>query len=250
MKCYNCDHHLEDINNLVCCPKCKHKIRKKEYQIDTTKVILDQIKTKSDFARLIGLFNINPIILIVLAILSLAGTSYYLFNSTSVRIEYFVFAVLFLFMLVLLFQQNKITKLYNDFKKNNNHYYILYPFKATNRVIANELTDKIVTTDILKQRFSCFENYGERYYSLHFNTYKLFHPQKLKLVLTKEKFYHKYFGDDIKHVLQTYNELDDSFVLIEGVVHGFLVLDNHVITIFNTPGITKKYLQEVFVGEH
>lgn len=253
MKCYNCD---SIITMQPRCPVCNTRITKEDYDLPSTKKIISKIKTIKDYAHFIGLFYVKSWILLLAAMVSAGIGMYFLFNPESVnaagevsfmamnRILYMVFALIFVLCLNYSMEMRKVEAFYADFEKGKNTYYILWPFKTEYRSIFCDANEKIPNKEIMKKRHKAYEKKDKNIRDLRFNSYKLFHPQKPKLFNTKQRFFQKHFDDRYKHYLKTGNYDDESYVIIEGTVHGFLMTENSVIALFNTPKITKEMLSD------
>lgn len=240
MKCYNCDSIIEMQKQ---CPVCNIRIDAADYNLKPTSRIINKITNIKEFASFIGLFYVKPFILLFIAFASL-GIGLYMFIAYTNRAAYIVLAVVFAIAFNYFMEMRKIETFYQDFQNNKNHYYILFPFKSVYRTIFCDANDHIPTASIMKKRYHAYENRKDKKRALRFNSFKILHPQKPKLFNLKNKFYKKHFNPDAKHILQTGNYEDQTYVGVEGTVHGFLVMSNSVITIFNTPKITKEFLDD------
>lgn len=238
MKCYNCDNVIEMKKS---CPECGVRINPSDYNLKSTSKILNKINTIKDFANFIGLFYVKPLILLVAALAALGLGAYLLITYTN-RVAYILLAVVFAICFNYFLEMRKIEAFYQDFTKHKNHYFILFPFKSEYRTIFCDANEQIPTSSIMKKRNHAYDNRKDNKRSLRFNSHKLLHPQKPKMFMTKEKFYKKHFDPSKKHVLKSFDYNDESYVAVEGTVHGFLIMDHGVITIYNTPKITKAYL--------
>ncbi|MDF9867127.1 hypothetical protein OKW22_000688 [Bacilli bacterium PM5-3] len=259
MKCYNCNSIIE---MQPTCPVCKTKIDKSDYELESTKKILSKIKTIKDFAHFIGLFYVKSIILLIVAIVAIVVANYFLFfadNSIFIkdsasfmawnRVAYMVLALVFVLAFNYYLEMRKVEVFYRDFEKNKNKYYIIWPFKTEYRSIIGDANEYIPNVKIMKKRYRAYEKRDKDVRLLRFNSYKLFHPQKPKLFMSKENFLNKHFDPKARHYLKTDNYDDESFVLTEGTIHGFLYMNNSVITLFNTPKLTKQVLNGAHVLE-
>ncbi|MDL2211781.1 hypothetical protein LJB88_02775 [Erysipelotrichaceae bacterium OttesenSCG-928-M19] len=264
MKCYNCNSIITMQNK---CPVCGTSIKKEDYNLPSTKKILNKVKTIKEFAHFIGMFYVRSLYLLIGAIIAAAAALFFLQYPVDAsatgevafmawnRIAYMVLAVVFILFFNYYLEMRKIETFYKDYQKNENSYYILWPFKTEYRSIICDASDKIPDTHIMKKRFTAWQNRDKEVRHLRFNSYKLFHVQKAKLFYTKENFYKKHFDPRERHYLKTFDYDDESYVIIEGTVHGFLMTKNSVITIFNTPKVTlevlgdKRLLTEDFAEE-
>jgi hypothetical protein len=237
------------------CPVCRTKIDEKDYELDSTRKILSQVKTIQEFARFIGLFYIKSYLMLLLALIFIAAAFVVLLYGGAGlfdeymgwnRITYIALAFIAILCFNWYLEMRKVEVYYKDFQVNNNTYFIFWPFKSEFKTIMNDASTKIPNNNIMKKRHNAYEKKakdGERI--LRFNSVRLFHPQKPKLFHTKKFFYDKFIEPGTKHILITGDYKDESFVLVEGAIHGFLIMDNSIITIYNTPGITKKVLNEI-----
>lgn len=238
MKCYNCD---SVISMAAKCPVCNTKIEKEDYDLKSTKKIVDKITNINEFTRFIGLFYMKSIYLISISILSAAVALYFYFVMNN-NFGYMGFGFIAILAFNYYLEMRKTETFYKDFEKGKNHYYILWPFRTMYRSIYMDANEEIPTKKIMRKRNHAYENRDPELRILRFNSYKLFHPQKPKLFNTKEQFIKKHFDEKYNHYLKTNNYDHESYVIAEGTVHGFLFTDKGVITIFNTPDITKQVL--------
>lgn len=239
MKCYNCD---SIITMQPKCPVCSIKIDAKDYELTSSKVILEQIKNIKDFARFIGLFYFKPTLLILLAIIAGAAAIY--FFASGYRFVYMIGAFVAILAGNFANEMKKVERNYRDFQKGNNHYYILWPLKTEVRTFFCDANENLETKEVLRQRLHALEKRGKDTTFLRFNYTRLLHPHKPKLFMTKEIFFTKYFGKN-NHYLKTNNYEDESYVAVEGAIHGFLVMDEKVVTVYNTPSLSKEYFDKL-----
>ncbi len=239
MKCYNCD---SVINMQPKCPVCNTKIEKEDYELKSTKSVLDKITNVKEFANFIGLFYIKSYILLAIAIVA-AGVAIYLYFFLHNNGGYMLMAFIFILALNFYFEMRKVETFYKDYQRGNNKYYILWPFRTMYRSIFMDANEKIPNKKIMRKRNHAYENRNPDVRILRFNSFKLFHPQKPKLFNSKKTFINKHFDPNHKHYLKTDNYDHESFVVTEGTVHGFLYTDRGVITIFNTPKLTKEIIK-------
>lgn len=246
MKCYNCD---SIISMKPKCPVCNTKIEKEDYELSSTKIILDRITNIKEFANFIGLFYIKSWILLSIAIVAIVIAIYFYFFLHN-NGGYILAALVFIFALNFYFEMRKVETFYADFQRGKNHYYILWPFRTMYRSIFMDANENIPNKKIMRKRNHAYESRNPEIRILRFNSFKLLHPQKPKLFNTKKTFIEKHFDTKLRHYLKTDNYDDESFVITEGTVHGFLFTDRGVITIFNTPQLTKDILNNEVIEFH
>lgn len=240
MKCYNCDHQLNKLEKQ--CPHCHAKLDKKDYDLPKTDPILKEITTIQEFARFIGLFYIKSIILLIISLISIT-VAIILFAKYHSRAGYMIGAFIFVITFSLYLEMRKVEIYYNDFKKGKNKYIILYPIKTEHNVIVCDASDRILNRHVLNQRLHAYDKLENKISLLRFNTFKFLHPQKLKLFYKKHKFYERFFNPKTRHFIKTLDYDDNSYVKLEGNVHGFLITNKGVITVYNEPKITRKYFK-------
>ena len=247
MKCYNCD---SVITMQPTCPVCQAKIDKTEYELESTKKILKHVTDIKSFAKFIGLFYVKSYLLLAAAMLFMMA-AFWSFSQGDLsnanfmqlnRVGYMVFAFIAILAFNFYLEMKKVETFYQDYQKQNNRYVIIWPFKTEYRTIFGDANEKIPTIAVMKRRSLAYEKRDPAMRVLRFNSFKLFHPQKPKLFQTKERFFTKHFDPRTTHYLKSGNYDDESYVLAEGVIHGFLIMENSVITIFNTPKITMEVL--------
>ncbi|MDR3215352.1 MAG: hypothetical protein LBT75_03630 [Bacilli bacterium] len=253
MKCYNCDEVMVELSNE--CPYCHARINKEDYNLVKTSKILNKITNVKEFARFIGLPYLKPVILLISAIICGMIAVFFFTRPASFTTESSTFLVkeriyymIFTFIGILAFsfylQFKKVDKFYHDFLAGDNHYFINFPLKAIVRSFICDAHEEIVTASLMKKRINYYDKRDKDVRLLHMNSHKFLHPQKVKLFNTKEKFYRRHFSANAQHVLKTYNADDESMLVVEGVIHGFLMTKSGVISIYNTPSITKKYFKD------
>lgn len=238
MKCYNCDNV---INLQAKCPICHTKIEKEDYELKSTKKIIEKITNIKEFAHFIGLFYVKSVVLLSVAILSAVAAIYFYFVAHN-NYAYMLLAFVFIVSLNFFFEMRKVETFYKDFERGKNKYYILWPFRTMYRSIFMDANEYIPTKKIMRKRNHSYENRDPEVRILRFNSFKFFHPQKPKLFNSKKVFMERHFDPRHNHYLKTDNYDHESFVITEGTVHGFLYTDRGVITIFNTPKLTKEIL--------
>lgn len=234
MKCYNCD---SVISMQAKCPNCHTKIDKEDYELKSTKKIIDKISNINEFSKFIGLPYIKSLYLITVAIFAIAIAVYFYFIQNN-NWAYMGFGFIAIVAFNYFLEMRKTETFYKDFEKGKNHYYILWPFRSMYRSIYMDANESIPNKKIMRKRNHSFESRDPELRVLRFNSYKFFHPQKPKLFNTKKQFLEKHFDEKYNHYLKTNNYDHESFVITEGTVHGFLYTDKGVITIFNTPQLT------------
>jgi len=242
MKCYNCNQVFESLPKA--CPKCKHKVDEKEYRLKDTSEILKSISSIKDFAHFIGLFYVKaPIFLVIAIVAMIVGILGWRFLDSREMYMVFAFAAIIAFNFFL--EMKKVENFYKDYQLGENKYIILYTFNSEGRSFVSDAMDKVINdSDILKQRNHAYENTDKSQRFLRFKTFGMYHPQKPKLFMKKDKFYTKFFNPDARHFIKTGNYDDESFVLYQGALHGFLISKNGIITVFNTPKLTKEFFGE------
>lgn len=253
MKCYNCNSIIvenepqnehRDLNVIPRqCPVCHATMVKEEYQCPLTSNILKEIKTIKDFGKFIGLFHVPSIALLVLAIVSLAVGIYFFATYTN-RVVYMVLAFIAIVSFNFFLEMRKVEAFYKDFQKNKNRYIIAYAFKSEVRTFIADCQEAIPNDHIMKQRLNAYERRDKDIRLLRFKTYGMFHPQKPKLFNKKEDFFARHMNPKYRHFIRTGNYDDSSFIAFEGSIHGFLVMDSGIITIFNIPKLTKVYMSD------
>jgi hypothetical protein len=240
MKCYNCDHKLNKLEKL--CPNCHARLEKSDYNLKSTDQILKEITNIREFAKFIGLYYIKSIILLFIALFSM-GIAIFLFAKYNSRGGYMIGAFIFVIAFSLFLEMRKVEIFYQDFKKQNNKYIILYPFKTEHTVIVCDASDQIVNSHVLDQRLNAYEKLDNNIMLLRFNTFKFLHPQRVKLFYKKAKFHDRHFNPQTRHFIKTLDYDDNSYVKLEGNIHGFLITDKGAITVYNEPKITNKYFK-------
>ncbi|MDR1781750.1 MAG: hypothetical protein LBR40_01995 [Bacilli bacterium] len=258
MKCYNCDYHLEEPLPQKC-PNCHDNINKKDYQLVSTDRVLDTIKTKKDFAHFIGLpgFHHNPIIPLVLCIICVIIALIAFFQPASLTFEgnfltlnkERVIYTSFIFIAICLFayytHARKVDIFYKDFLLNENQYYINFPFKLAVNIFISDSHKEMVTASIMKKRKDFYERRYKEVKLPRMNSHRFINPQRVRLFYkTHQKFWNRHFRPEAKHVLKTFNPDDETMIVIDGVVHGFLFTKNKVIGIYNVPKVTKKFFKD------
>lgn len=258
MKCYNCDFKLEAPLPQKC-PNCHDKINKADYHLVSTDQILEKIKTKKDFAHFIGLpgFHYNPLPSLILCFVFLIIALIAFFQPASLNFKggilslniYRIIYMAAVFVAVCFFafynHARKVDAFYKDFLLNKNQYYINFPFKIAVNIFITDSHREMVTASLMKKRKAFYERRYKQVRLPRMNSHRFINPQRVRLFYkTHKKFWDRHFVSTAKHVLKTFNPDDETMLVVDGVIHGFLFTKNKVITIYNPPKITQQYMKD------
>lgn len=237
MKCYNCNTIVEDKKT---CPTCKEKLDTSIYDIKSTQDILKKIKEPADFAKFFNMFYFNSSVILFITFVALAIAIYSIFVLDNTW-AYFVCAIIVIVGFNYFLEMKKIELYYKEFTEHGGKYYILWPVKVDKNIAYMDASQDIYTKAVLKKRINAFDHVDKNEL-VELNTNKIISAQRPKLFMTKAKF-SEMFGDKVHNVILSDNFDDESFIGVQGTIHGFLVLQNGVITIFKIPAITDEFLK-------
>lgn len=238
MKCYNCDTVVED-NNI--CPNCHERIDSKVNKLESSQQILKKITNINEFARFFSMFYLNSRFILGIVILALAFAIFSIMVLDNTWF-YFVGAIIVIVGFNYFLEMKKIELFYKDFENNGAKYYILWPLKVDKNTLYADVSQELMTKAVLQKRMKAFENIDPNEL-LHLNSNKIMSEQRPRLFMTNTKF-SKMFKANLVHYLQSDSYDDESFIAVQGNIHGFLTLKDGVITLFSVPNVTKEYLKD------
>lgn len=241
IKCHSCDNHLDA--TMKKCNKCGARVKQEDYDLIGTDSIIDNVKTIKDYANFIGMFYIKSPILLTIAIVSILVAFYFLLVLGNNWV-YVSLALVFVLSFNFFLEMRKIERTYEDFKISDTKYYALWPIVLEKRTVFADASLQVMNKTVLEKRQQAYKKRESNERLLRFNTYRKFHPYKPKMFMSKDKFFEKFFNGDATHYIKSGNLDDESYVALEGMIHGFLVMQNNVICIYNIPDLTKQVLKD------
>lgn len=240
MKCHSCDKQLD--REIKKCNHCGITLKKEDYNLPSTKQIIDSIDSIKAYAHFIGMFYVKSIILLIIAIISALVSAYFILILHK-NIIYVALMLIAITSFNYFLEMKKIEKTYQDFQLNSNKYYALWPILLEKKTVFADASLELVNKSVLEQRQKAYNKRNNKERLVRFNTYRIYHPYKPKMFMDKKVFYSKFFNKDTTHFLQSGNQKDETYVALEGMIHGFLIMSNYVVCIYNIPKKTKKLLQ-------
>lgn len=247
MKCHSCDKQVS--RKMKKCNHCGAKIKKEDYNLPSTRQIIDDIDSIKAYANFIGMFYVKSIILLLIALVTALVSAYFILILHK-NIMYIVLMLIAITSFNYFLEMRKIEKTYQDFKLNSNRYYALWPILLEKKTVFADASLELVNKSVLEQRQKAYNKRESQERLVRFNTYRIYHPYKPKMFMDKETFYKKFFNKDTTHFLQSGNLNDETYVALEGMIHGFLIMSNYVVCIYNIPKKTKKLLESKDVNTY